>query len=126
MKLINCAERIPELPNPLPPNTEDERGIVFINRTHSCSFIYYPSYGYDAVKYLTITEDGHWSLEQWEWLDEEYSLEKEILKELGATNANKLYYVVDKDKWVLGFIKGSDLEFDTFIDVVDFLNTEDQ
>jgi hypothetical protein len=68
---INAAVRLPDLPNPLPPDTEEERGIVFVNRTHSACFIWYPSYGREANGSTHTTPDGHWSLEQWEWLDED-------------------------------------------------------
>jgi len=65
---VKATERLPEIPNPLPEDTEDERGILFINRTHSACHFWYSSYGQSPIPYTT--EDGHWSLEQYEWLDE--------------------------------------------------------
>lgn len=65
---VKAIERLPGIPNPLPENTEDERGILFINRTHSACYFWYPSYGTSPMPY--ITEDGHWVIEQYEWLDE--------------------------------------------------------
>ncbi len=59
---------MPEIPSPLPPDTEDERGILFVNRAHSCGNFWYPSSGFPPTPYTT--EDGHWSIEQYEWLDE--------------------------------------------------------
>ena len=69
MKWIKAIERLPEIPNPLPPDTEDERGILFVNRVHSCGNFWYPSYGQSPLSVMNLGFAG-WCKEQWEWLDE--------------------------------------------------------
>lgn len=68
MKWVKATDRLPLLTSPLPIDTEDERGIVFINRTHSAATFWYPSYGRTAENF--IREWNGWPIEQWEWLDE--------------------------------------------------------
>lgn len=95
---VKASERLPVLPNPLPPNTEDEEGVIFRNQTHSCTHIWFPSYGYDPV--LTVTEDGHWNLDQWEWLDYALSnpLEQSEKKEEWVSVETQL---PENEQWVL-------------------------
>lgn len=72
MKWIKASERLPELPDILPENTPDERGILFINRTHSCGIFWYPSYGQHPTSIMNLNFEG-WSIEQFEWLDESHA-----------------------------------------------------
>lgn len=80
MRYIKATERLPELPNTLPPDTEDERGVLFINRTHSCAGFWYPSYGRTAKEFLD--NFNGWPIEQFEWIDEQPSVNQQMLEAL--------------------------------------------
>lgn len=66
---INASEGMPVKPEnwPYKYSDEDEPGIIFTNRRHSCAEVYYFSLGYAP----NPTVDGNeWLLEDWYWLDE--------------------------------------------------------
>jgi len=76
MRWVKCIDRLPVIPNPIPKNTPEERGVLFVNRTHSCGNFWYPSYNQPPQGNMNLQFDG-WKLEQWEWLEELPSLPKE-------------------------------------------------
>ncbi len=69
MNWIKASDRLPVLPNVLPLDTKDERGVLFVNRTHSAGVFWYSSYGQSPTSIMNLQFDG-WSLDQWEWLEE--------------------------------------------------------
>lgn len=74
MRWVKASDRLPILPDPLPKDTIDERGILFVNRVHSAGAFWYPSYGVSAISFLN--NYNGWNINDWEWLDEpEYSLD---------------------------------------------------
>lgn len=75
LRWVKATEKIPQLPDPLPLDTPEERGILFINRQHSCTHIWFPSYGYSVESAFEIYKDKNlydegFELEKWEWLEE--------------------------------------------------------
>lgn len=83
---VKCCDRMPQLPDPLPPDTPDERGILFVNRKHSAAQFWFPSYGYTAEAQFPLEAevdrklyDIGWGREEWEWLDESAPLQKEVV-----------------------------------------------
>ena len=86
LRWVKCNERMPIIPNPLPKDTVDERGIVFKNQTHSSVVIFYPSYGYQPNYMGLGTETEGWSIDQWEWLEE---TQYQPISENSGENLNK-------------------------------------
>ena len=75
MQWIKATDRLPELPTPLPPDTPEERGILFVNRKHSATSFWFPSYGISPKESFAIYADRRiydegFELEHWEWLEE--------------------------------------------------------
>lgn len=68
MRWVKASERLPILPDPLPKDTIDERGVLFVNRAHSAGAFWYPSYGVSALSFLE--NYNGWDVTEWEWLDE--------------------------------------------------------
>ena len=68
MRWVKASERLPILPDPLPKDTIDERGVLFVNRAHSAGAFWYPSYGVSAISFLN--NYNGWNINDWEWLDE--------------------------------------------------------
>lgn len=79
MRWVKASDRLPELPNPLPPDTENEKGVLFINRTHSAGVFWFPSYGQKPESIMNLQFEG-WSFEQWEWLDESCTIDTDAVE----------------------------------------------
>lgn len=109
MKWIKATERLPVLPDVLPPDTPDERGVLFVNRTHSAGNFWYPSYGQSTASVMNLQIPG-WSLEQWEWLDESVVTQNESVVTQNETFKEIIYrltiepnerVVVEQEKSIL-------------------------
>jgi hypothetical protein len=68
---------MPQLPNPLPADTPDERPVIFFNLRHSSTGVWFPSYGIKAEDQFPLEAninrtlyDQGFGREYWEWLDE--------------------------------------------------------
>lgn len=107
MRWVKASKRLPELPNPLPPDTEDEKGVLFVNRTHSCGSFWYPSYGQPPSSVMNLQFDG-WSLEQWEWLEEETAPVSGMRTLLEMTDEEreevKAFTPLQKQSWNLHYV----------------------
>jgi hypothetical protein len=84
MKWINAGDRLPVAPDgyALNWNDESEPPIVFLNRTHSATFVTYLSWIRDQHESLHKRLNGDWPIVTWEWLDQTPSTvtEEEIQK----------------------------------------------
>lgn len=102
LRWVKASEGLPELPNSLPPNTPEERGILFINRVHSAANFWYPSYGFPAKDFFipfsnkTLYGDG-WGIENWEWLDESGCIPNRVRKTELFEHALKLAQNYERD-----------------------------
>lgn len=77
VRWVKCTERMPQLPNPLPADTPDERPVIFFNLRHSSTGVWFPSYGIKSEDQFPLEANVNRSLydegfgrEYWEWLDE--------------------------------------------------------
>jgi hypothetical protein len=74
---VKCMDRMPKVPNPVPPDTPDERLVIFWNERHSSLNYWFPSWGWPAENIFPLEKDVNRNLydegfgrEYWEWLDE--------------------------------------------------------
>lgn len=76
---VKAIDRLPELPNPLPPDTPDEHPVIFFNLKHSATQVWFPSYGQPAEDHFPLEVDVDrrvydigFGRENWVWLDESH------------------------------------------------------
>lgn len=108
-------EFMPEFGNP-PATANELQGIVASKAQEAATVKDEQGYGVNATKFNGFFDGANFAISE--------LIVKGLLNDFNCTNVKTLYFAELRKEWVIEYIDGTYNEFESIIDVVDFLVTD--